>query len=329
MNHRIKRIKQIVARTAYYGPLYPIEYFMHMCGRKGTFHSVQKKEESYIGLSGQKYADELSKWFHASTGDRVDFDNPITFSQKLQWCKIYDQNPLKTLLADKYLVRDWVKDRIGEQYLVPLLGVWDRFDDIDFSSLPQKFALKCNHGSGWNVIVEDKDSLDLEKTKARFDSWMSQNFAYKAGFELHYRDIVPKIIAEEYMENLDGDIYDYKCYCFDGKVHYIQFLMGRKTELLMAYFDREWNKQEFRNNHPSCDGCYDKPDNLDELIVLAEKLSTGFPYVRVDFYRLNDGTIKFGEMTFTPASGTQDWDPPETDYMLGKLLHLPERKDEL
>lgn len=329
MNHKIKRIRQMIARVNYYGIGYIPDYILVALGKRSHLHTAKKKEQIYPNLQGQAYIDELAKWYHASTGDIIDFDNPITFTQKLQWCKVYDRNPLKTLLADKYLVRDWVADKIGEEYLVPLIGVWDCFDDIDFERFPKKFALKCNHGSGWNIIVDNKDNFDVNAAKLKIDQWMGENFAYKAGFELHYKDIVPKVIAEEYMENDGGDIYDYKFYCFDGRVEYIQFLMGRKTELQMAYFNRLWQKQSFCNNHKMIIANVEKPDNLEQMIELAETLSIGFPYVRVDFYRLNDGTIKFGEMTFTPASGTQDFRPKSADYMLGELLHLPmERKEE-
>lgn len=327
MNKFAKRIKQLAARIQYYGILYPLDYILVVYGKRDYLHTVRKKEETYSSLRGKAYINELAKWYHASTGDVIDFKNPVTFNQKLQWCKVYDRNPLKTKLADKYLVREWVRDKIGSQYLVPLLGVWDSFDEIDFSKLPKKYALKCNHGSGWNIIVDDKNPLNKEEAKRKIDQWMSENFAYKAGFELHYKDIVPKIIAEEYMENYGGDIYDYKFYCFDGRVEYIHFLMDRKKELRMGYYDREWKLQKFVHNHPRIEQKIEKPSNLDEMIRLAEILSQGFPYVRVDFYRLNDGTIKFGEMTFTPASGTQDWNPPEANYMLGKLFHLPSEKD--
>lgn len=323
MGRLLKRVRQIIARTHYYGIGYPMDYLMVACGKRKGLRTVEKKEKTYPNLQGQARIDELAKWFYASTGEKMDFCHPATFNQKLQWCKVFDRNPMKAKLADKYLVREWVAEKIGQEYLVPLLGVWDRFDDIDFSRLPDRFALKCNHGSGWNVIVDDKQKLNIEEAKRKFDRWMSEDYTYKAGFELHYGDITPRIIAEEYMENAGGDIYDYKFYCFDGEVKYVQFLMDRKHGLKMGYFDPDWKLQPFVNNHPQIDEDVPKPDNLDQMIRLAEILSAGFPYVRVDFYRLNDGTIRFGEMTFTPASGTQDWDPPQTNDMLGAMLRLP------
>ncbi len=318
----IRLIKCFFIRWAYYGFQYPFEYILWKVHLKKEISCMKAKERTYLSLNELQYRDELAKWYRARTGDCLDFNNPVTFTQKIQWSKFYDRNPLKTLLADKYLVRDWVKNKVGSSYLVPLLGVWDSFDEIDFSKLPNKFVLKCNHGSGWNEIVENKNSLDLKKCKIKFDKWMSENFAYKAGFELHYGKITPKIIAEEYMENDGGDINDYKFYCFDGKVKFVHFLTGRKTNLRMAFFDREWKKQRFVHDHPLIRENVQKPVSFDEMLKVAELLSFGFSYVRVDLYCLNDGSIKFGEMTFSPASGTQNWRPRSVNYMLGSLWHL-------
>lgn len=326
MKRLMSKVRQIIARTSYYGIEYPIDYLLVAMGKRRKLRSVSRKEKNYPALNPEEQIRELGKWFYATTGEKLDLQHPVTFNQKLQWCKVMDQNPLKAKLADKYLVRDWVAEKIGSQYLVPLLGVWERFDDIDFSKLPDKFALKCNHGSGWNLIVTDKSKMDMEQAKSKFDLWMSLDYTFKAGFELHYGKIPPRIIAEEYMENSGGDIYDYKFYCFGGKVHYIQFMMDRKQGLKVGYFDRDWVLQPFVNNHPQIDIEVPKPENLAMMIQLAEALSEGFPYVRVDFYRLNDGTIRFGEMTFTPASGTQDWKPPQANEMLGALLRLPTDK---
>lgn len=322
MKHKIRNIKVFICRVGYYGINYIWQFPLYKANVINSIKCVEKKESKYKDLSGEDYIRELAGWFKARTGERLELENPVTFNQKLQWLKIYDKNPMKTVLADKYLVRDWVKEKIGDKYLVPLLGVWSAFDDIDFEQLPQKFALKCNHGSGWNIIVKEKDKLDIQDAKNKMDKWMSDNFAYKAGFELHYKDIVPKIVAEEYMENSGGDIYDYKFYCFDGKVEYIQFLMDRANGLKMAYFDKSWNKMGFVNNHPMIQEDVKQPENLKEMIALAETLAEGFPYVRVDFYRLNDGTIKFGEMTFSPASGTQDWRPQSANFVLGEKIDI-------
>lgn len=273
-------------------------------------------------LNELSYPKELKKWYKRRTGQELDLNNPKSYNEKLQWIKLYDRDPLKTKLADKYLVREWVKEKIGEHYLIPLLGVWDNPDGIDFDLLPQKFVLKANHGCKWNIIVEDKDSLNIRKTKRKLKQWLKTNYAYCAGFELLYKDIKPRVIAEEFIEN-EGDLYDYKIWCFHGKPHYIMFLSDRKQGLKMNFYDTRWNLQPFRYSYPGTQHMVKKPDNLDEMLHLAEVLAQGFPHVRVDFYRLNDGSLKFGEMTFTSYSGVCRWNPEEQNMHFGNLIKLP------
>lgn len=287
---------------------------------------VKKDYEFYKNLKSKRYSKELKEWFKKRTGKKLNLKKPKTFNEKIQWIKLYDNTLLKTRLADKYLVRDWVKEKIGEEYLIPLLGVWDKFDYIDFEKLPDKFVLKANHGCGWNVIVKDKSTFDIAEAKKKFDRWMKINYAFFSGLEMHYKDIHPKIIAEQYIENGDGDLYDYKVWCFNGKPKYIMFLAERQTNLKMAFYDTSWNLLPLVNSYPKYDNEVLKPGNLDELLKISEILCKNFSYVRVDFYRLDDGTFKFGEMTFTSFSGVCKWDPPEYDLILGQLIALPVKK---
>ncbi len=280
-----------------------------------------KTEEYFSLIPDVAYPYELKERYRWTVGKELNLENPVTYNDKISWMMLYDRNPLKTKLADKYLAREWVGERIGEQYLVRLLGVWDRFDDIDFDRLPQKFVLKCNHGCGWNLIVKDKSQLDMADAKQKFDDWMSRNFAW-AGLELQYRDIVPKIIAEEYLENIDGDLFDYKFWCFNGKVEFVMFLSERAKELRMNNYDKDWNLLSFTYDYQNSDREIKRPKNLEEMIRLAEKLAEGFNHVRVDFYQLNDGQIKFGEMTFTSACGKAKWSDEEINHALGKLILL-------
>ena len=233
--------------------------------------------------SPDKYPLILKDWFLDRTGEILNLDNPRTFNEKIQWMKLYDSTPIKTRLADKYLVREWVAEKIGDKYLIPLLGVWDSFDDIDFDALPDRYALKCNHGCAYNLIVKNKNELDKAKARQVFNRWMSEDFAYKAGLELHYSGIPRKIIAEAYIENTgthEGDLYDYKFWCFNGKVKYIQFLSERNTRgLKMAFYDLNWKKQDFAYSVPLDTKDVEKPGNLDEMIALAEKLAEGFNHV--------------------------------------------------
>ena len=269
------------------------------------------------------YRRNLEAWYKQVMKQELNLDNPKTFNEKIQWLKLYDSTPIKTRLADKYLVRDWVKEKIGEQYLVPLLGVYDKFEDIDFTKLPDRFVIKCNHGSGWNIIVKDKSKLDLAEVKQKLDKWMHENFAFKSGYELHYRDIKPKIIIEKYMTNDNNNLYDYKFWCFNGSVKYMQFRDDFSSNLKMAFYDLSWNKQSFYYDHPLYGENLEKPSNFDEMVKIAESLCKGFSFVCVDLYCLNDGSIYFGEMTFTRSSGTGKWNDETINNYFGNLIKLP------
>lgn len=182
----------------------------------------------YKGLHPDQYASALADWYYdIHDWKRLDLENPKTYNEKMQWLKLYDSIPMKTRLADKYLVREWVIEKIGEEYLVTLLGVWDNFDEIDFDKLPDKFALKANHGCDWNIIVTDKSKFDKEDARRKFKSWLGINFAFRNGLELHYLNIPPKIIAEEYLEDIN--LYDYKFMCFNGEVKFLWVVSDRST----------------------------------------------------------------------------------------------------
>ncbi len=321
-NTKAYLIKYSDVKHANINPLLHYEKKGKYEGRK-IFSSI-KDYSFYERLPISEYKKELALWFKEKTGKKLNLNNPQTYNEKIQWLKLYDSTPIKTRLADKYLVRDWIKEKIGEQYLIPLLGVYDSFDEIDFDKLPKQFVIKCNHGSGYNIIVPDKSKLDLVEAKQKVDKWMKENFAFKAGFELQYRDMTPKIIIEKYIENQNAqDLYDYKFWCFNGKVKYIQFLSERKNGLKMAFYNTKWEKQNFVYNYPLDTKDIIKPDNLHDMILLAEKLSKGFYHVRIDFYRLDDGTIYFGEYTFTSMSGICKWNLNSINSDLGKFIKLP------
>jgi len=282
------------------------------------------KEISYRYLKGlhpDQYREALEEWYYQHTLTHLNLDSPKSFNEKIQWLKLYDSTPEKTRLADKFLVRDWVKARIGEQYLVPLLGVWDRFDDIDFDSLPNKFVLKTNHGSSWNVIVNDKESLDMEATRYKFNSWMKKNFAFCNGLELHYKNIVPKIIAEEFLES-DKDLNDYRFFCFNGVIELIWVDMFQHENRIRNIYDKEWTLLPVIKQYPNNPEIDVRPTNYEKMMQLAQELSKGFIFVRVDFYEVK-GKIYFGEMTFTSCSGYGDFLPETFNYELGEKLKLP------
>jgi len=264
----------------------------------------------------------LKKWYKKRTGKTLNLDNPQNFNEKIQWLKLYDNSPLKTQLADKYLVRDWVKQQIGEEYLIPLLGVWDNFDEIDFDKLPDKFVLKANHGCAWNIIVKDKSKFDKKKAKKKFDKWMKRNYAYKAGLELQYKDIPPKIIAEQYVVDKNGELNDYKVLCFNGEPEFIWIDQGRYANRTENIYDINWNLQPFLLTYENSKDPVPAPENLSKMIDFARKMSKEFYLVRVDFYDV-DGKLYFGEMTFTSASGVDVFKPEEYNLKLGQMLKLP------
>ena len=258
----------------------------------------------------KEYPRLLKDWNKLHGQGDLDIDNPNSFNEKIQWIKLHDITPLMTKLADKYLVREWIIEKIGEQYLVPLLGVWDRFDEINFEELPDRFVLKCNHGSGMNLVVKDKKTFDRAEAKTKFDCWMATNFAFMKGFELQYKDIPRKIIAEEYIEQMDKDMLDFKIHCFRGEPKIIQVIGSRDQARHTAkegFFDLSWNPVDLMyHTYDSYETLPEKPDNLDEMLRIARELSEEFRYVRVDIYDIS-GKILFGEMTFTPASGYGKW----------------------
>lgn len=284
---------------------------------------LAKQQKYYQNLDPKEYPVALKTWYEKVTGKPLNLENPKTFNEKIQWMKLHDSTPLKTRLADKYLVRDWIAEKIGEEYLIPLLGVWDTFDDIDFDTLPNQFVLKANHGSGWNVIVRDKAAFDKREAKKKFDQWLKTNYAYKPELELHYRDIVPKIIAEEYIENNGGNLYDYKVHCFNGDPKFIQYIGDRaEHNTREIFYNINWEAMPFTYTYPRYNISIPKPNNFSKMIEAARTLSNGFRYVRVDFYQLNDGSLKFGELTFTPAAGKDSWNPDKFDKILGDLIIL-------
>lgn len=294
---------------------------------KCNLSAIVKDYNYYFNLDPTQYEEEIKLWYQAATGKVLDLSNPQTYNEKLQWLKLFDKNPLKTRLADKYLVREWIKEKIGEEHLIPLIGVWDSFEEINWELLPEQFAMKATHGSGWNLIVRDKEAINYQAVQEQFDAWLKMNYAYVTGLELHYLGIKPRIIAEQYIVNSDGDTPDYKLWCFNGKVEFIQVIIGRGESPHMALYDCDWNLLPFSTGaYPLIPYAYPRPLQLEEMIQIAETLSEGFPHVRVDLYLLDSGAIKFGEMTFTTSSGITPWTPPEADFWVGEMLTLPAKE---
>lgn len=253
--------------------------------------------------------------------------NPQTFSEKIQWLKLYDRNPRYTNLVDKYEVKKIVADLIGEQYIIPTLGVWNNADEIDFDTLPNQFVLKATHDSGRIIICKDKSKLDKEWARKEMAKSLERDF-YALTREWPYKDVPRRIIAEEYMEDFDtNELRDYKFFCMDGDAKLLFIATGRQTksEPDFDFFDMEFNHLPFRHGHPNAPILPNKPKNFELMKDLSNKLSKGFPQVRVDLYEIN-GKVYFGELTFFHHSGMVPFDPEEWDYKLGKMVRLPIEK---
>lgn len=281
-----------------------------------------KRIEEIKRLPFEKQLLILEDMYEKRIGHKLDWNNLQTYTEKMQWEKVYHQDPLKVKLADKYAVRDWVADKIGDQYLIPLLGVYKSFDEIDFSKLPNQFVIKTNHGSGTNYIVKDKKSFNKKRARLMFKDWMATDYAYNTGFELHYSKIERRIIIEKYLVTPQNELQDYKFLCFDGEPKFCWVDMGRYSNHTRNVYNLEWQLQPWNQE---CYGIYKEPipcpTNFDKMIDVAQMLSKGFAHVRVDLYNV-EGNIYFGEMTFTNGSGLDRIIPEEYDKILGDMWKI-------
>lgn len=292
---------------------------------------ITNKDYRFLILSGQGFYDNmddeayLKRKYKACMGREIHLDSPQTFNEKLQWLKLHDRKPEYTTMVDKYAVKMYVADIIGEKYIIPTLGVWNHFDEIDFDKLPNQFVLKCTHDSGGIVICKDKNKLDLKSAKKKIEKSLKQNY-YWSGREWPYKDVKPRIIAEEYMIDESGyELKDYKFFCFNGEPKMMFIATDRGSDTKFDFYDMEFNHLPFTNGHPNANKQIKKPKNYSTMLALSAKLSFGIPHVRVDFYNIN-GKIYFGELTFFHWSGLVPFEPEEWDYKLGSWLKLPERK---
>lgn len=265
----------------------------------------------------------LSWQFKKRFGRKINWENPTTFNEKLQWIKVYDRKPIYTTMVDKYEVKKYVADIIGEEYIIPTLGVWDRFEDIDFDTLPDQFVLKCTHDSGGIAIVKDKVTFDKEKARKQFKIAMNRN-PYDVTREWPYKNVKHRIIAEVYMKDENADVLPvYKVFTFGGKPSLIQAIQNDKTvDETIDYFDTDWKLLDLRQNYPNSKKPLPRPQNLEKMLALAEKLAVVPTFLRVDFYEIN-GTLYFSEFTFFSDSGLKNFCPETWDSILGEKIVLP------
>lgn len=260
--------------------------------------------------------------YRLSLHKKLNIRNPITYNEKLQWLKIHDRKPEYTMMVDKYAVRDYIAETIGEGYSIPLVGgPWYSFDEIDFSKLPNQFVLKCNHDSGGLVICKDKSALNFKAARKKIVKSMKRNFFW-ANREWPYKDVKPCIIAEKYMVDDSGyELKDYKFFCFDGEPKVMFIATDRNVDTKFDFFDMDFNHLPFTNGHPCATVPPSKPKCFEEMKELAKVLSKGIKHVRVDFYEIN-GKVYFGELTFSHWGGKVPFEPEEWDYKLGEWINL-------
>ncbi len=252
---------------------------------------------------------------------------PKTFNEKLQWLKLHDRKPEYTKMVDKYEVRAYIAEKIGEEYLIPLLGVWGSFDNIDFEKLPEQFVLKCTHDSGGLVICRDKNKLDIKAAREKINKAFETNY-YWQGREWPYKNVRPRIVAEKYMEDKitsqERGLTDYKIYCFEGKAKfaYVSEGLENHTTANINFVTLDWKKAPFqRLDFKEFDRLPKRPRTFDKMVELAEKLAKGIHFLRVDFYEIDD-RIYFGELTFFPGNGCVELKPAEWDRKLGEYISL-------
>ena len=268
----------------------------------------------------------LEKAFQSKLERELDWNVPATFNEKLQYLKLYDRRPEYTRMVDKYKVREYITEKLGAQYLIPLIGVWDDPEKIDFSVLPEQFVLKCNHNSGLGMcICKDKSKLNIRKVKAGLRKGLRQNY-YLTGREWPYKNVPRRIIAEQFMQSDAGGLTDYKIHCFNGEPKLILVCKDRfaPTGLTEDFYTPQWEHLDLRRpTHPNATEPMAKPDELDQLLEFSRILSKDIPFLRVDFY-IVEGHVYFSELTFFPASGFEEFEPEEWDQTLGDWLKLPD-----
>lgn len=267
--------------------------------------------------------------YRLKVGKKLNLNNPHSYNEKLQWLKINYRRPEYTTMVDKYLAKEYVAEIIGKEYIIPTLGVWDKFEDINFEKLPDQFVLKCTHDSGGLVICKDKSKLDIKSAKKIINRSLRINF-YLEGREYPYKNVKPRIIAEKYLVDESGtELKDYKFFCFNGKAKCIQLDFGRYSDHKRNLYSLDWTPLHFSFGYPSdYSVIFNRPQNLEQMIKIAEKLSEGIPHIRVDLYNIN-GEIYFGELTFFHGSGLEKFDPEDWGEKFGSWLALPMNKENI
>lgn len=258
--------------------------------------------------------------FRCETGKKLNLKNPVTFNEKLQWLKLYDRKPEYSIYVDKYEVRNYIGNTIGEQYLIPLVGVYEKISDIPWDALPDRFVLKCTHGSGCNIICTDKKKLNVEESMEKLKKWMKKSW-YWFGREWPYKNVQPRIVCEDFISEAGNTPNDYKVLCFNGKAKLIEVHIDRYGNHTQDFYDTKWNKTTISQGSPTSEFVCVKPSQFEKMLKLSEQLATHMRHVRIDWFTVRD-KLYFGEITFYDASGFDVFDKEKDDYLLGSWIDL-------
>lgn len=282
------------------------------------------KKQTIISLASRLMPEQLylKLYYRLVFGKPLNLKDPKTYNEKLQWLKLNDHNPLYTQLVDKYSVRQYVSDRAGDQYLIPLLGVWDSFDDIDWEKLPNQFVLKTTHDSGTVIVCRDKGDFEVASARRGINASLARNYYYLTK-EWPYRNVKPRIIAEQYMDDGSGTgLRDYKFFCFNGEPEFLFVASDRGIhQTKFDFFDMQFQRLNIAQHYPNSEMEIVRPESFDEMVSVAKALSRGLVHVRVDLYEVG-GHPYFGELTFYHFSGLAPFNPPEADERIGNMLDL-------
>ena len=289
--------------------------------KKFELFLIKLARKNIIKMSDQKFLDLCFDYY---LGKKINWKNPQTYNEKLQWLKIYDRQDRYTKMVDKYEAKEYVKNIIGEEYIIPTIGIYYKFKNIDFEKLPQQFVMKCTHDSGGLVICKDKKKLNIKEAKRKINQCLKVNY-FNCWKEWPYKNVKPRIIIEKYMTNDDSDgINDYKFFCFNGKVKLLFIATDRvneNEETKFDFYDENFNHLPIKNGHPNALIPPSKPLNFEKMKELAEILSKDIPHLRVDIYEIN-GKIYFGELTFSHWAGMVTFEPEEYDLILGNWIDI-------
>lgn len=270
-------------------------------------------------ILGKKFV--VKKQFAYHQKYKLNLSDPQTFSEKIQWLKLYGNLEDFGKYVDKYEVREYVEEKIGSKYLIPLITVYEKGDYIELNTLPKSFMIKATHGSGWNLKIDDKSQITEDQINKIFNSWLNSNY-YKMTSESNYKNIKPRVVVEEILGENGGNLEEYKFFCFQGVPQFIQYDEYIHNDRYRDLYDLEWNKLDVIFKYENLKSPVKKPENLDKLTKVAKLLSEDFNFARIDLYSVNDKEIYFGEITLTPGGGYQKFSDIEFDKQLGKLLDL-------